>query len=95
MVRYPILTHTSNQLKPPRKLNTSPTSIDDKDYLKLHLVTPPVKKIDLHFPLGLVVTARNLKGVTIKDAMDAIYKQFKKKVTSTSHVAYPTNHPGR
>ncbi|RMJ27837.1 hypothetical protein PHISP_01331 [Aspergillus sp. HF37] len=53
--------------------------IDDKDYLKLHLVTPPVKKIDLIFPLGLSVTARNLKGVTIKDAMDAIYKQFKKK----------------
>lgn len=64
----------------PRKLNTSPTSIDDKDYLKLHLVKPPVKKIDLVFPLGLTVTARNLKGVTIKDALDAIYKQFKKKV---------------
>lgn len=39
-----------------------------------------VKKIDLHFPLGLEVTARNMKGVTIKDALDAIYKQFKKKV---------------
>ena len=46
------------------------------------LTTPPVKKIDLHFPLGLEVTARNLKGVTIKDALDAIYKQFKKKVRS-------------
>lgn len=67
-------------LMSPRKLNTSPTSIDDKDYLKLHLVKPPVKKIDLVFPLGLTVTARNLKGVTIKDALDAIYKQFKKKV---------------
>jgi RecA-family ATPase len=44
------------------------------------LTTPPVKKIDLHFPLGLEVTARNLKGVTVKDALDAIYKQFKKKV---------------
>jgi hypothetical protein len=41
-----------------------------------------IKKIDLHFPLGLEVTARNLKGVTIKDALDAIYKQFKKKVHS-------------
>ncbi|KAJ5345857.1 hypothetical protein N7452_003861 [Penicillium brevicompactum] len=40
---------------------------------------PPVKKIDLHFPLGLEVTARNSKGVTIKDALDVIYKQFKKK----------------
>ena len=44
------------------------------------LTTPPVKKIDLHFTLGLEVTARNLKGVTVKDALDAIHKQFKKKV---------------
>ncbi|PYI01751.1 hypothetical protein BO78DRAFT_390867 [Aspergillus sclerotiicarbonarius CBS 121057] len=61
------------------KLNTSPSSIEDKDMLKLFLVNPPVRKIDLHFPLGLEVTARNMKGVTIKDALDAIYKQFKKK----------------
>lgn len=63
-----------------RKLNTSPSTVEDRDILKLHLVNPPVKKIDLHFPLGLEVTARNMKGVTIKDALDAIYKQFKKKV---------------
>lgn len=50
----------------------------------MYLVNPPVKKIDLHFPLGLEVTARNMKGVTIKDALDAIYKQFKKKVDHTS-----------
>ncbi|KAF2268694.1 hypothetical protein CC78DRAFT_551175 [Lojkania enalia] len=61
------------------KLNTSPASLDEKDVLKKPLCTPMVKKIDLHFPLGLEVTARNLKGVTIKDALDAIYKQFKKK----------------
>jgi hypothetical protein len=61
------------------KLNTSPASLDDKDALKKLLTKPPVKKIDLHFPLGLEVTARNLKGVTVKDALDAIYKQFKKK----------------
>ncbi|EER37663.1 conserved hypothetical protein [Histoplasma capsulatum var. duboisii H88] len=61
------------------KLNTSPTSLDEKDVLKKFLTTPPVKRIDLHFPLGLEVTARNLKGVTIKDALDAIHKQFKKK----------------
>ncbi|CAG8176674.1 unnamed protein product [Penicillium salamii] len=61
------------------KLNTSPKTIEDQDILKLHLINPPVKKIDLHFPLGLEVTARNSKGVTIKDALDAIYKQFKKK----------------
>ena len=66
-----------------RKLNTSPATLDEKDTLKKFLTTPPVKKIDLHFPLGLEVTARNLKGVTIKDALDAIYKQFKKKVGPT------------
>ena len=63
-----------------RKINTSPTTVEEKDILKKLLTTPPVKKIDLHFPLGLEVTARNLKGVTIKDALDAIYKQFKKRV---------------
>ncbi|OJD10731.1 hypothetical protein ACJ73_09713 [Blastomyces percursus] len=61
------------------KLNTPPSSLDDKEVLKKLLTTPPVKRIDLHFPLGLEVTARNLKGVTIKDALDAIHKQFKKK----------------
>lgn len=61
------------------KLNTSPSTIEEKEILSKLLVTPPVKKIDLHFPLGLEVTARNMKGVTIKDALDAIHKQFKKK----------------
>jgi len=65
-----------------RKLNTAPASLDDKEALKKHLTTPPVKKIDLHFPLGLEVSARNLKGVTIKDALDAIHKQFKKKASN-------------
>jgi len=55
-------------------------NVDDPAVLKKMLTTPPVKKIDLHFPLGLEVSARNLKGVTIKDALDAIHKQFKKKV---------------
>jgi len=61
------------------KLNTSPASLGEPEILKKLLTTPPIKKIDLHFPLGLEVTARNLKGVTIKDALDAIYKQYKKK----------------
>lgn len=61
-------------------MNTSPTTVDDKDALKKLLCDPPIKKIDLVFPLGSEVTARNLKGVTIKDALDAIYKQYKKKV---------------
>jgi hypothetical protein len=55
--------------------------LDDKETLKKMLTNPPVKKIDLHFPLGLEVTARNLKGVTIKDALDAIYKQYRKKAS--------------
>ena len=58
----------------------SPSTIEEKDALKKPICLPKLKKIDLHFPLGLEVTARNLKGVTIKDALDAIYKQFKKKV---------------
>jgi len=61
------------------RINKSPTTVDDKEVLKKMLTTPPVKKIDLIFPLGLTVTARNMKGVTIKDALDAIYKQYRKK----------------
>jgi len=63
------------------RINKSPATLEDpeKGHLKKLLTTPPVKKIDLHFPLGLEVTARNLKGVTIKDALDAIYKQYRKK----------------
>ncbi|KAH9809521.1 hypothetical protein Tdes44962_MAKER06129 [Teratosphaeria destructans] len=61
------------------KLNSSPTTIEDKEALGKLLCTPPIKKIDLVWPLGLHVTARNNKGVTIKDAVDAIHKQFKKK----------------
>ncbi|RDA90899.1 hypothetical protein CP533_4454 [Ophiocordyceps camponoti-saundersi (nom. inval.)] len=64
---------------PSGKINSSPNTVDDPSILKLHLTKPPVKKIDLHFPLGMEVTARNLKGVTIKDAMDAIYKAYKKR----------------
>lgn len=53
-----------------------------------------VRKVDLAFPLGLEVTARNLKGVTVKDALDAIYKQYKKKVRThpTSHSVSPHAH---
>ncbi|KAL2257058.1 hypothetical protein VTK26DRAFT_721 [Humicola hyalothermophila] len=70
------------------KINTSPTTIEDKEILKKLLTTPPVKKIDLHFPLGLEVTARNLKGVTIKDALDAIYKQYKKRADDELDLPY-------
>lgn len=56
--------------------------MEEPAILKTLLTTPPVKKIDLHFPHGMEVTARNLKGVTIKDALDAIYKSYKKRVSS-------------
>ena len=63
-----------------RKLNKSPMTVEDPAVLKQPLTEPKLKSIALHFPLGLEVTARNLKGVTIKDALDAIHKQFKKRV---------------
>lgn len=61
------------------KINTSPSTVEEPAILKTLLTTPPVKKIDLQFPLGIEVTARNLKGVTIKDALDAIFKAYKKR----------------
>ncbi|KAJ2969412.1 hypothetical protein NQ176_g8677 [Zarea fungicola] len=61
------------------KINKSTSTVEDPAILKLMLTKPPVKKIDLHFPLGMEVTARNLKGVTIKDALDAIHKSYKKR----------------
>jgi hypothetical protein len=70
------------------KINTSPTTIDETAILKKLLTTPPVKKIDLHFPLGMEVTARNLKGVTIKDAMDAIHKAYKKRADDELELPY-------
>ena len=65
-----------------RRINTSPTSIDEPQILNIHLVDPPVRSIDLHLGNNIVVrTGNNRNGVTIKDAMNAIYKQFKKKVS--------------
>jgi len=63
------------------RINKSPMTLDEpeKTYLKKMLTEPPVKKIDLHFPLGVEVCARNLRGVTIKDALDVIYKHYRKK----------------
>lgn len=85
VLHFHLLTHSL------RKLNSSPSTVEEKEYLKKMLTTPPVKRIDLHFPLGLEVTARNLRGVTIKDALDAIYKQYKKKVRFPGfcHTALP------
>jgi hypothetical protein len=64
-----------------RKVNTSPGTLELVD-LKKPLTTPLIKKIDLRFATGIEVTARNMKGVTIRDALDAIHKQMKKKVNS-------------
>jgi len=48
--------------------------------MKKMATTPPMSRLDLKFPMGLVVTARNKKGITIKDCLDVIWKQFRKKV---------------
>lgn len=61
------------------KINQSSATVEDHAILSLPLTKPLIRKIDLHFPLGKEVTARNLKGVTIKDALDAIYKAYKKR----------------
>lgn len=41
-----------------------------------------VRAIDLVTDLGSVITARNRQGVTIKDALDAIHKANKKRVSA-------------
>jgi len=69
------------------KVNTSPGTIEFID-LKQPLVTPLLKKIDLQFPTGIEVTARNMKGVTIRDALDAIHKLLKKKADDELPEAY-------
>ncbi|KAI0382351.1 hypothetical protein F5Y04DRAFT_53464 [Hypomontagnella monticulosa] len=61
------------------KINTSPSTVEEKDILKKPLVTPMVRSIDLVTELGSVITARNRHGVTIKDALDAIHKSNKKR----------------
>jgi len=61
------------------KINTAVSTIENPDLLKKHLTTPPMKKIDIQFATGITITARNLKGVNFKDALDAIHKQFKKR----------------
>jgi len=69
------------------KVNTSPATIEGVD-LKKPLCTPLIKKIDLLFPTGIEVTARNMKGVTIRDALDAIHKPLKKKADDELDLPY-------
>jgi len=64
-----------------RKINTSSKTIEDQEMLAKPLCLPLIKKMDLKFKSGLLVTARNMKGLTIKDAVDAIHKANKKRVS--------------
>ncbi|KAI0120792.1 hypothetical protein F4776DRAFT_665420 [Hypoxylon sp. NC0597] len=61
------------------KINTPPSKVDDKEILSKLLITPPVRAVNLHFEHGVVVTARNSKGVTIKDALEVIHRPNKKR----------------
>ena len=49
----------------------------------MKLVNPPVKRIDLHFPLGLEVTARNEPAVRM-------YRRLGFRCTRTTYRAVPT-----
>lgn len=71
-----------------RKINTSPTTVDEKDILTKLLVTPAIRAIELHFKHGLVVHARNKNGVTIKDALDAIHHKYKKRVRPSTNTVF-------
>ncbi|KAI1480971.1 hypothetical protein F4774DRAFT_376635 [Daldinia eschscholtzii] len=70
------------------KINTSPSTVEEKEILQKSLVTPMLKSIDLVTKSGMVTTARNKfkkeNGVTIKDALDAIHKMNKKRVSGIS-----------
>lgn len=48
----------------------------------LPLTAPPIKSITLKFPHGKEVVARNMKGLTIGDALSAIHKANKNRVSS-------------
>jgi len=61
------------------KMNTSPTTCQEPEVMKKFVCNPPMNKIDLTFDTGMVLTARNRKGVTVKDCLDVIWKQFRKK----------------
>ncbi|KAK5995242.1 hypothetical protein PT974_03641 [Cladobotryum mycophilum] len=66
------------------KINASVNSVETPDILKLHLTTPPLKKVALRFllgrdgALGKELIARNKDGVTINDALSTIHKAYRK-----------------
>ncbi|KAK6539026.1 hypothetical protein TWF694_010573 [Orbilia ellipsospora] len=61
------------------KINTSPSTINEPELLKKFITKPPVKSVELLTDTNMHFTARNLKGVTYKDCLDVIHKQYKKK----------------
>ncbi|KAL6890691.1 hypothetical protein GGI43DRAFT_415515 [Trichoderma evansii] len=61
------------------KINQRPKDLDNDQLLTVSLTTPPIKSITLKFPHGKEVVARNMKGLTIGDAMSAIYKANKNR----------------
>ncbi|KAF5654000.1 WD repeat containing protein [Fusarium sp. NRRL 25303] len=71
------LTVTPETQKTGWKINKSSVTVDDTSILHKHLTNPPVDRIDLRTPLETKITASNPKGVTIKNALDAIYKAYK------------------
>ena len=48
------------------------------------LTTPPVKEITLLLPLEKVIKVKKVKGVTVKDALDAVGKGYKNRVGGRS-----------
>ena len=81
-----------------RKVNTSPMTVEEKEILGKQLVEPPVKAIDLYLnePMPgdqeapMFVTARSRTGVTIKDALTAIHKHYRKKASQYVSTLLPT-----
>lgn len=64
-----------------RKINQRPKDLDNDQLLQIPLTKPPIKSITLKFPHGKEVVARNMKGLTIGDALSAIYKANKNRVS--------------
>ncbi|KAL7910831.1 hypothetical protein GGI35DRAFT_445718 [Trichoderma velutinum] len=61
------------------KINQRPKDLDNDQLLQVPLTKPPIKSITLKFPHGKEVVARNMKGLTIGDALSAIHKANKNR----------------
>ncbi|KAL7792332.1 hypothetical protein V8C43DRAFT_283131 [Trichoderma afarasin] len=69
----------SKLLRSLMKINQRPKDLDNDQLLQVPLTKPPIKSITLRFPHGKEVVARNLKGLTIGDALSAIHKANKNR----------------